>query len=116
MKRSPEFINFLHKCLQKDPAARPSTAELLQHPFILKGMQKEKELQSLIVENIPILIEARKKKKEEEEKGGTSGSEVSLKLDDLLMKLGNEHFRFEKVLEERKLCKDWKRRNLCSKE
>jgi len=31
---SADFHNFIEKCLQKDPNARPSMTELLQHPFI----------------------------------------------------------------------------------
>ena len=34
-KWSPEFNSFVEMCLQKDPRHRPSTVELLAHPFIL---------------------------------------------------------------------------------
>ena len=32
--RSKDFNNFLAKCLTKNPEARPSASELLQHPFV----------------------------------------------------------------------------------
>ena len=34
---SPEFVEFVALCLQKDPTARPRYPELLNHPFILKA-------------------------------------------------------------------------------
>lgn len=33
-RRSPQFMDFLDKCLQVDPKRRPTATELLQHPFI----------------------------------------------------------------------------------
>jgi len=33
-ERSPEFIDFLNKCLEKEVAKRPSAAQLLEHPFL----------------------------------------------------------------------------------
>eukprot|EP01118_Nematostelium_gracile_P016092 TRINITY_DN6586_c0_g1_i1.p1 TRINITY_DN6586_c0_g1~~TRINITY_DN6586_c0_g1_i1.p1 ORF type:complete len:742 (-),score=243.03 TRINITY_DN6586_c0_g1_i1:39-2264(-) len=35
-KWSPEFKDFLKKCLEKEPTARPDAAELLRHPFLRK--------------------------------------------------------------------------------
>src|SRR6187551_633030 len=32
---SPEFVDFVSRCLVKDPADRATAAELLQHEFIL---------------------------------------------------------------------------------
>ena len=33
-ERSPEFIDFLNKCLERDASKRPSAVELLDHPFL----------------------------------------------------------------------------------
>ncbi|KAI8910040.1 kinase-like domain-containing protein [Powellomyces hirtus] len=33
---SPEFVDFLSKCLTKDPPSRPSAIQLLSHPFVAK--------------------------------------------------------------------------------
>lgn len=33
---SPEFKDFIRRCLQKDPSLRPPAVKLLSHPFILK--------------------------------------------------------------------------------
>jgi len=33
-KFSPLIIDFMDQCLQKDPALRPHTKELLNHPFV----------------------------------------------------------------------------------
>lgn len=37
---SPEFNDFVGKCLTKDPDARPSSSDLLKHPFINKIKKK----------------------------------------------------------------------------
>lgn len=34
---SPEFNDFIARCLVKDPSARPTAAELLTHPFLSIG-------------------------------------------------------------------------------
>jgi serine/threonine protein kinase len=34
---SPEFLNFIDICLQKEPEVRPSAENLLEHPFIKKA-------------------------------------------------------------------------------
>jgi len=34
---SPDFVDFISKCLQQDPTLRPSCDDLLQHPFISKA-------------------------------------------------------------------------------
>jgi serine/threonine protein kinase len=42
---SPEFMDFIAKCLAKDPNQRPSCEKLLKHPFLANG---EKCKQSFI--------------------------------------------------------------------
>jgi serine/threonine protein kinase len=32
--RSPEFHDFLAKCLEKSPKLRPTATEMLKHPFV----------------------------------------------------------------------------------
>ena len=38
---SPEFNDFIAKCLDKDPTKRPTCEKLLQHPFLV-GAEKVK--------------------------------------------------------------------------
>lgn len=71
---SPEFNDFLDKCLQKDPDDRKTATELLQHPFITPSLEIfEKNhathpvLKEFIISNNENLIEYRRKEKEEEE-------------------------------------------------
>ena len=66
-KWSAEFKNFIETCLQKDARKRPSSTELLQHPFIQKGLQKEGILKSLINECAPLLSVARAEKNKEKD-------------------------------------------------
>ncbi|XP_052821670.1 serine/threonine-protein kinase 10 isoform X3 [Octopus bimaculoides] len=46
---SPAFSHFISKCLIKDPAQRPTAAELLQHPFI-KAFTNKKAILNLLSE------------------------------------------------------------------
>jgi len=69
-KWSPEFNSFLETCLQKDPSLRPTSTELLQHPFIQKGLKNEGALKDLLTETIPILSKAREEKREREKETG----------------------------------------------
>lgn len=64
-KWSPEFNDFIHVCLQKNPENRPSAQELLDHPFVQMGMQRDKEgiLKTLVQQSLPLLKEARLNKK-----------------------------------------------------
>jgi serine/threonine protein kinase len=36
--------DFIRKCLQRDPSQRPTSVELLQHPFIQNGTSLEKSV------------------------------------------------------------------------
>ncbi|KAK3089931.1 hypothetical protein FSP39_007715 [Pinctada imbricata] len=45
---SPEFEDFIDKCLQKNVSSRPNYTELLEHPFIKKGEEKQGELASYV--------------------------------------------------------------------
>jgi serine/threonine protein kinase len=48
-KYSPDFHDFIAKCLQKNPDARPTSEELLKHPFITKAKGPE-VISSLLTE------------------------------------------------------------------
>ena len=56
---SQEFNSFVTMCLQIDPKHRPTAAELLAHPFILKSKGRE-VLAKLVQEGMPLLQEQRK--------------------------------------------------------
>ncbi|KAL0346643.1 UNVERIFIED_CONTAM: Mitogen-activated protein kinase kinase [Sesamum calycinum] len=45
---SPEFCSFVSACIQKDPRDRPSSLELLSHPFIKKFEDKDIDLSILV--------------------------------------------------------------------
>jgi len=60
-KWTPEFSDFLSKCLQKDPANRPTADQLLKHPWIEKGLKNIQILEELANECIPTIEAARKK-------------------------------------------------------
>uniref|UniRef100_A0A8C5MEE1 non-specific serine/threonine protein kinase n=1 Tax=Leptobrachium leishanense TaxID=445787 RepID=A0A8C5MEE1_9ANUR len=48
-KWSPEFRDFLKKALDKNPDTRPSAAQLLEHPFVIK-VSSNKALRDLVAE------------------------------------------------------------------
>jgi len=64
-KWSKDFIDFVSSCLQKDPDKRPTSEELLQHPFCQKGASQEYSpiLKILVQDSLPALKELREKKK-----------------------------------------------------
>eukprot|EP01112_Ceratiomyxa_fruticulosa_P015868 TRINITY_DN4733_c0_g1_i1.p1 TRINITY_DN4733_c0_g1~~TRINITY_DN4733_c0_g1_i1.p1 ORF type:complete len:421 (+),score=86.42 TRINITY_DN4733_c0_g1_i1:205-1467(+) len=82
---SPEFKNFVDSCLNKDPALRPTTVELLNHPFITRHKpQADLVIKELVEKNIPVLAEARAKKAAEgsdedsdDEDNGANGLSIS---------------------------------------
>ncbi|KAJ3194592.1 hypothetical protein HK101_002349 [Irineochytrium annulatum] len=47
---SKQFVDFISICLIKDPAKRPTCAQLLQHPFMVKaqGLNRQKIMQELV--------------------------------------------------------------------
>jgi len=45
---SPEFVDFVTQCLQKDPLKRPTTADLLKHPFVRQGIADIHALDDII--------------------------------------------------------------------
>lgn len=52
---STSFKDFVSKCLVKDPACRPSAAELLNHPFI-KGAKRKEVLAEYLQSIKPFLV------------------------------------------------------------
>jgi len=65
---SPNFQDFVAKCLHKNPTERPTATELLQHPFITSAVDKaETSIRALAQRIAPLLVEARKRAKEREE-------------------------------------------------
>jgi len=56
---SPEFNSFISVCLQTDQKYRPTAAELLAHPFILKAKGRD-IVSKLVKDSLPSLIEQRK--------------------------------------------------------
>lgn len=67
---SPEFNSFINMCLQVDPKHRPSTSQLLVHPFLLKSKENKliiqlvnevNEHKDLIKENFPEGIQLKEK-------------------------------------------------------
>ncbi|XP_069815195.1 myosin-IIIa isoform X2 [Dendropsophus ebraccatus] len=51
---SPEFNNFISKCLTKDFEKRPMVCDLLEHPFIRQIRHNERALQKQLMEFIDI--------------------------------------------------------------
>lgn len=51
---SPEFVQFIADCLQKEEANRPDSTELLKHPFILRYKDDPLDLAQWIKEHITL--------------------------------------------------------------
>ncbi|KAI5066678.1 hypothetical protein GOP47_0019302 [Adiantum capillus-veneris] len=49
---SAEAKDFLRLCLQRDPKARPTAGELLQHPFVVRGSKGDEDLDGIECRNI----------------------------------------------------------------
>jgi len=60
---SSEFLDFITKCLKKDPRKRPAAVELLNHPFIKRGIEKEALLKELVSDCLPTLTAFRQEKR-----------------------------------------------------
>jgi len=83
-KWSPNFRDFVAKCLNKNPADRPTAAELLKHPFLAGvGETAEATIKSLATHIVPLLADARKRSKarEEDVAGSTIKSGTVLRMD-----------------------------------
>lgn len=90
---SPEMNDFLAQCLMKDPDARKSCAELLEHPFVRDAAKElqaacdtntlhetsvAKTLSALVNECLPIIERRRKERAERGERGdGTCDTATS---------------------------------------
>mmetsp|Transcript_25644 Transcript_25644/g.47841 ORF Transcript_25644/g.47841 Transcript_25644/m.47841 type:complete len:484 (-) Transcript_25644:126-1577(-) len=73
---SPEFKDFVAKCLVKDPAARPTATELLEHPFIKKSPKKN-IMASFVDECMQLIDEYRKNEMEAEKEDSPSDTDDS---------------------------------------
>ena len=84
-KWSPEFNDFVSRCLTFDPANRPSAKDLLQHPFIQKNNKGSKLISELINNSLDDLAFYRKKilesdeedEEEEEDNNVNNNNEVN---------------------------------------
>uniref|UniRef100_A0A7I4CTT7 mitogen-activated protein kinase kinase n=1 Tax=Physcomitrium patens TaxID=3218 RepID=A0A7I4CTT7_PHYPA len=47
-KFSPEFCSFIESCIRKCPSERPSTTDLLKHPFLQKYNEEEYHLSKIL--------------------------------------------------------------------
>ena len=54
-KWSPEFNDFVGKCLNIDPKSRPNAKDLLQHPFIEKKGKNKTVLSNLVASSIDMI-------------------------------------------------------------
>uniref|UniRef100_A0A8C8A324 non-specific serine/threonine protein kinase n=1 Tax=Oryzias sinensis TaxID=183150 RepID=A0A8C8A324_9TELE len=76
---SPEFSDFLKRCLDKNVENRWTTAQLLQHPFV-SSVTDSKPLRELIAEAKAEVTEEIEEHKEEEEEEETEPQPVSKRL------------------------------------
>lgn len=80
-KWSPRFINFIDRCLTKDPTRRPTSDELLRHPFVTEF--NERSVRVSIREQID-----RMKRKKASDDYEYSGSEEDPSLEQPTIKKG----------------------------
>jgi len=64
---SPSFVDFVGKCLKKDPAERPSAISLLSHPF-LEGSSGPEVMMDLIRDCTRIKLAKAEKEREKGER------------------------------------------------
>ena len=63
---SAEFKDFLAKCLQKNPAQRPTAQQLLSHPFV-KDVKEKAVIQDLLEECLRVIEEYREAEAKEQQ-------------------------------------------------
>jgi len=56
IKFTPDYRDFMAKCLAEDPKDRPTAKELLQHPFILNFPQIEEECEKQLSNYLKVSI------------------------------------------------------------
>jgi len=56
IKFTPDFRDFMAKCLAEDPKDRPTARELLQHPFIMNITQTEEECEKQLSNYLKVSI------------------------------------------------------------
>jgi len=69
---SDEFNDFIKICLNKDPTLRPNATQLLEHPFIKRGLQPTNALSDLVQDCLPILQAYRSRPDKEANMTGSS--------------------------------------------
>eukprot|EP00455_Lapot_gusevi_P053003 TRINITY_DN817_c0_g1_i1.p1 TRINITY_DN817_c0_g1~~TRINITY_DN817_c0_g1_i1.p1 ORF type:complete len:435 (+),score=111.00 TRINITY_DN817_c0_g1_i1:132-1436(+) len=81
-KFSPEFNDFIARCLAKEPENRPSAAELLNHPFLQKAKSKA-IVASFVDEYIPTISAYREDqtRRREEQANTAGGTAISFEED-----------------------------------
>jgi serine/threonine protein kinase len=50
---SSDFVDFIRRCLVKDPDKRPDAAQLMAHPFVTQPSAVDKRLLKAIFDKVP---------------------------------------------------------------